>query len=51
MQLQLTEEQDLIISMVRKFVTEEILPLELNLDADADELPEQDKRNEKPTSR
>jgi len=44
MQLQLTEEQDLIISMVRKFVTEEILPLELNLDADADELPEQDKR-------
>ena len=43
MQLQLTEEQDLIISMVRKFVTEEILPLELNLDADADELPEQDR--------
>jgi acyl-CoA dehydrogenase len=31
-------EQDLIIAMVRRFVREEIVPLELNLDPDADEL-------------
>lgn len=43
MHLQLTQEQDLIISMVRKFVSQEILPLELTLDADADELLEEDK--------
>ena len=43
MQLQPTEEQDLIVSMVRKFVSEEILPLEMTLDADADEIPEKDK--------
>ncbi|MBV1906359.1 MAG: acyl-CoA dehydrogenase family protein [Pseudomonadales bacterium] len=42
MQLQLTEEQDLIVSMVRKFVLEEIVPLELDLDADADALPKED---------
>ncbi len=30
MNLELTEEQDMIIGMVRKFVREEILPLELD---------------------
>jgi acyl-CoA dehydrogenase len=38
MNLELTEEQDLIIGNVRRFVREEILPLELSLDPDADEL-------------
>ena len=38
MNLELTEEQDMIIGMVRKFVREEILPLELDLDPDADEI-------------
>ena len=38
MDLNLTEEQDMIIGMVRRFVREEILPLELDLDPDADEL-------------
>ncbi|MBV1879016.1 MAG: acyl-CoA dehydrogenase family protein [Pseudomonadales bacterium] len=42
MHLQLTEEQDLIIGMVRKFVLEEIIPLEMNLDADADEIETKD---------
>jgi len=39
MDLSLTEEQDLIVSMVRRFVHDEIVPLELDLDPDADELP------------
>ena len=39
MDLNLTEEQDMIVGMVRRFVREEIIPLELNLDPDADELP------------
>jgi len=43
MDLQRTEEQEMIIGMVRKFVREEILPLELNLDPDADELAPEDK--------
>ena len=43
MNLNLTPEQDLIIGMVRKFVREEIIPLEMNLDPDADELPAADK--------
>ncbi len=43
MDLQLTPEQELIIAMVRRFVREEILPLELQLDPDADELPARDK--------
>ena len=43
MNLELTEEQDMIIGMVRKFVREEILPLELDLDADADELERDDR--------
>lgn len=38
MNLNLTEEQDLVVAMVRRFVREEILPLELDLDPDADEL-------------
>ena len=43
MNLELTEEQDMIIGMVRKFVREEILPLELDLDPDADELERDDR--------
>ena len=43
MNLELTEEQDMIIGMVRKFVREEILPLELELDPDADELERDDR--------
>ena len=42
MNLQLTEEQDLVIAMVRRFVREEILPLELHLDPDAEELSADD---------
>ena len=42
MNLQLTEEQELVISMVRRFVREEILPLELTLDPDAEELAAED---------
>ena len=38
MQLAMTEEQSLIVQMVRRFVREEIIPLEMNLDPDADEL-------------
>ena len=38
MDLNLTEEQTLIIAMVRRFVRDEVLPLELDLDPDADEL-------------
>jgi len=43
MDLNLTEEQTLVIGMVRRFVREEILPLELDLDPDAAELPAQEK--------
>lgn len=42
MQLELTEEQSLIVTMVRRFVREEILPLEMNLDPDADRLEPDD---------
>jgi acyl-CoA dehydrogenase len=42
MNLNLTAEQELIVAMVRRFVREEIVPLELNLDPDADELPPAD---------
>ena len=38
MNLQLTEKQELVIAMVRRFVRDEILPLEYDLDPDADEL-------------
>ena len=43
MDLSLTEEQDMITASVRRYVREEIVPLELNLDPDADELPAEDK--------
>jgi len=43
MDLNLTHEQELIVNMVRAFVREEILPLELNLDPDADEIDAEDK--------
>ena len=43
MNLQLTEEQDLVIATVRRFVREEILPLEYDLDPDADELDPEDR--------
>jgi alkylation response protein AidB-like acyl-CoA dehydrogenase len=39
MDLALTEEQQLIVDMVRRFVREEVAPLEDDLDPDADELP------------
>jgi alkylation response protein AidB-like acyl-CoA dehydrogenase len=42
MDLALTDEQRLIVDMVRRFVREEIVPLEADLDPDADEVsPEQ----------
>ena len=43
MKLEMTQEQALITGMVRKFVREEIVPLELNLDPDADELDPADR--------
>ncbi len=42
MDLALTEEQQLIVDMVRRFVRTEIVPLEAKLDPDADELPIED---------
>ena len=39
MDFSLTEEQTIIVDMVRRFVREEILPLEMSLDPDADEVP------------
>ncbi|MGY8853809.1 MAG: acyl-CoA dehydrogenase family protein [Pseudomonadales bacterium] len=42
MNLELTDEQTLIIAMVRRFVREEILPLEINIDPDADSLEPED---------
>ncbi|NJN51439.1 MAG: cyclohexanecarboxyl-CoA dehydrogenase [Gammaproteobacteria bacterium] len=44
MDLSLTEEQALLVAMVRRFVREEIEPLELNLDPDADEIAPEDYR-------
>jgi alkylation response protein AidB-like acyl-CoA dehydrogenase len=41
--LNLTEEQTLIVGMVRRFVRDEIIPLELNLDPDASELPAEER--------
>ena len=43
MDFSLTEEQEMIVGMVRRFVREEILPLELDLDPDADALKEEDR--------
>ncbi|MSO76802.1 MAG: cyclohexanecarboxyl-CoA dehydrogenase [Alphaproteobacteria bacterium] len=42
MDLQLTEEQTMVVDMVRRFVRREIVPLEDKLDPDTDELPEED---------
>jgi alkylation response protein AidB-like acyl-CoA dehydrogenase len=44
MDLQLTQEQNLIVQMVHRFVREEIVPLEMQLDPDADELEPEDKQ-------
>ena len=43
MDLSLTQEQQMIIGLVRRFVREEILPLELKLDPDADALDAADR--------
>ena len=43
MELSLTQEQEMIIGLVRRFVREEILPLELKLDPDADALDAADR--------
>ena len=43
MDLNVTEEQDMIVGMVRRFVREEIIPLELDLDPDAEELKPEDR--------
>ena len=42
MELALSEEQQLIVDLVRRFVREEVLPLEEDLDPDADELAPED---------
>ena len=42
MDLQPTEQQQLIIDQIRRFVREEIIPLEETLDPDASELPPED---------
>ena len=42
MDLALSEEQKMIVDMVRQFVREEIVPLEEHLDPDADELAPED---------
>jgi acyl-CoA dehydrogenase len=42
MDLELSDEQKMILASVRRFVREEILPLELALDPDASELPPAD---------
>jgi acyl-CoA dehydrogenase len=43
MDLTPSAEQDLVVAMVRRFVREEIVPLERDLDPDADELPAADR--------
>ena len=43
MDLQLTEEQRLLVEQVRRFVAEEIVPLEAHLDPDASELEPADR--------
>ena len=42
MDLDLTEQQALIVEQIRRFVREEIVPLEDKLDPDASELPADD---------
>lgn len=44
MDLELSEEQSMIVGVVRRYVREEILPLEQSLDPDADELNPEDKK-------
>lgn len=44
MDLELSEEQRLLVASVRRFVRDEIVPLEAGLDPDAYELPEADHR-------
>ena len=39
MDFALTDEQRMIVDMVRRFVADEIVPLEAGLDPDADEVP------------
>ena len=39
MDFALTDEQRMIVDMVRRFVVDEIVPLEAGLDPDADEVP------------
>ena len=43
MDLKLTQEQEMVVDMVRRFVREEIVPLEMNLDPDADSLEPADR--------
>ena len=43
MDFSLTEEQELVVATVRRFVREEVVPLELDLDTDADELDPADR--------
>ncbi|MFT4713223.1 MAG: acyl-CoA dehydrogenase, partial [Candidatus Azotimanducaceae bacterium] len=43
MNLQPTQEQRMLVEMVRRFVKEEITPLEMNLDPDADSLEAHDR--------
>ena len=43
MDLELTDEQQLIVETVRRFVRDEIVPLEAGLDPDADRLPPADR--------
>ena len=45
MDLALTDEQRIIVDMVRRFVREEIVPLEDTLDPDADEVPPRNSKN------
>lgn len=42
MDLRMTDEQRLIVETIRRFVNEQIIPLEGELDPDAEELPEED---------
>ena len=43
MELSLNNEQQMIVDMVRRFVRDEIIPLEMHLDPDADQLEAEDR--------
>ena len=43
MELSLNSEQQMIVDMVRRFVRDEMIPLEMNLDPDADQLEAEDR--------